>query len=172
MAGSDGLPKKPECFKALGIRGVCPTELNEEFAYALGEACGETFSAKKVVIGHYARVSSPELACGLVKGLNVADMEVATLGLCGTEEIYHAAATGGFDLGIMITGSHNPADQNGFKFVRAGAVPVSAETGLNELARRMKIGNMAETSPTLPGSSTCGANMSTGSGNMRLSRRD
>lgn len=126
------------CFKAYDIRGVVPSEIDGEFAFGLGNACGKAFGAKRAVIGQDARLSSPLLADELAAGLNSAGIEVFSLGLCGTEEIYHAAANGDFDIGIMITGSHNPADQNGFKFVLRGALPVSGQKGLDRLQALMQ----------------------------------
>ncbi|GHU93398.1 phosphohexose mutases [Deltaproteobacteria bacterium] len=121
------------CFKAYDIRGRVPDTLDAPVAHALGLAFAQTLPARNVVIGRDARLSSPSLSCALAKGLLTAGARVTDIGLCGTEEIYYAAAKHGFDGGIMTTGSHNPADENGFKLVRAGAVPVSADSGLGKL---------------------------------------
>lgn len=138
MAASDYAAGAPRCFKAYDIRGTVPQELDEPFAHKLGFACKPVFEPANVVIGHDARLSSPELAQALANGLAAAGINVSTLGLCGTEEIYHAAANGNFDLGIMVTGSHNPGDQNGFKFVLRGGAPVSAANGLAALEKTMR----------------------------------
>jgi len=121
------------CFKAYDIRGRVPETLDESIALALGFAFVENFAARNVVVGRDARLSSQALREALTKGLLSGGARVTDIGLCGTEEIYHAASRHGFDGGIMVTGSHNPADENGFKLVRAGAIPVSADSGLNEL---------------------------------------
>lgn len=125
------------CFKAYDIRGVVPDEIDEELAFKLGASCKDVFDAQTVVLGRDARLSSESLANALAAGLAETGISVSTLGLCGTEEIYHAAGTGDFDLGIMITGSHNPANQNGFKLVKRGAIPVCESSGLNDLAREI-----------------------------------
>ena len=121
------------CFKAYDIRGRVPDTLDAPVAHALGLAFAQTLPARNVVIGRDARLSSPSLSGALAKGLLTAGARVTDIGLCGTEEIYYAAARHGFDGGIMTTGSHNPADENGFKLVRAGAVPVSTDSGLGRL---------------------------------------
>lgn len=118
------------CFKAYDIRGRVPDTLNAPLAHALGRSVVEVFGARRVVVGRDARLSGPILRDALAKGLNAAGAEVTDIGLCGTEEIYYAAANQPFDAGIMITGSHNPADENGFKLVRGGAIPVSGDSGL------------------------------------------
>ena len=125
------------CFKAYDIRGRVPDALNPDLARALGRAVADVLGARSVVLGRDARLSGPELRDALAQGLLAAGARVTDLGLCGTEEIYYAAANQPFDAGIMITGSHNPADENGFKLVRAGAVPISGDSGLYELKERV-----------------------------------
>src|SRR5699024_1348289 len=66
-------------------------------------------------------------------GLNRAGVDTRSIGLCGTEVVYHAASLEGMGGGIMITASHNPADYNGMKMVREQAIPVSADTGLKQM---------------------------------------
>lgn len=125
------------CFKAYDIRGRVPEVLNGDLARALGQAVVEVLGASNVVLACDARLSGPELRTALCAGILSAGAKVTDIGLGGTEEIYFAAARKGFDLGIMITGSHNPADENGFKLVRGGAVPVSADSGLRQVRDRV-----------------------------------
>ncbi len=125
------------CFKAYDIRGRVPGALNAPLAHALGMAVVEILGAKNVVIGRDARLSGPELRDALALGLHEAGAQVTDIGMCGTEEIYYAAANQPFDAGIMITGSHNPADENGFKLVRGGAIPISGDSGLFALRDRV-----------------------------------
>ena len=113
------------CFKAYDIRGHVPSQLNGRFAFCLGQAVAEVFAARHVMIGYDARLSGPKLSGALTAGLMEGDVRVTDIGLCGTEEIYYAAANKNCDAGIMITGSHNPADENGFKLVKKGAIPLS-----------------------------------------------
>ena len=126
------------CFKAYDIRGKVPAQLNKNVAYAVGFAFAKHFNAKHVVSGHDARLSGAELQNALMAGLEAGGASVYDIGLCNTEEIYYASARKKgedffFDGGIMVTGSHNPADENGLKFVRGGAIPVSGDTGLLEI---------------------------------------
>ena len=125
-------------FKAYDIRGKVPEELNPQLAVKIGRAFAAVYSLKKVVVGRDIRLSSLELVQALSTGLRQMGVEVLDLGLCGTEEIYHAAfsmESAGVDGGVVVTASHNPADYNGMKFVVKGARPVTGENGLREMAR-------------------------------------
>lgn len=121
------------CFKAYDIRGRLGVELNESIARRIGRAFAEILGARRVVIGRDCRASSKELTEATIDGLKAAGVEVLDLGLCGTEEMYHATAHFGADGGIEVTASHNPMDYNGMKMVRAGSAPLDAATGLNAI---------------------------------------
>lgn len=127
-------------FKAYDVRGRYPSTLNEDLARNIGFAFVREFGAKRVVIGHDARLSGPALYDALAEGLRGAGADVIGIGMCGTEEIYFASFAEDFDGGIMVTGSHNPADENGFKMVRRGAVPVSGDSGLFAILDRIARG--------------------------------
>lgn len=124
------------CFKAYDIRGRIPGEINEDVACRIGRAFGEFLAAGEVVVGHDIRLSGPVLSAALARGLNAVGVDVIDIGLCGTEEVYFATSHLGAGGGIMVTASHNPADYNGMKLVRAGSRPVSGDTGLLEIRRR------------------------------------
>lgn len=124
------------CFKAYDIRGRLPTELNEGIAWRIGRACGEFLGACEVVLGHDIRLSGPALTAAVAQGLNDAGADVIDIGLCGTEEVYFATSHLRAGGGVMITASHNPADYNGMKLVRAQSRPISGDTGLGEIRRR------------------------------------
>jgi phosphomannomutase len=121
------------CFKAYDIRGRVPDELNEDIAYRLGRAFAQFEKAAKVVVGRDIRLSSPAIAAALIAGLTDQGADVFDLGICGTEQIYHATFSQGFDGGIMVTASHNPIDYNGMKLVRAQSRPISGDSGLNDI---------------------------------------
>ena len=121
------------CFKAYDLRGRVPDELNTSIAYRLGIAYAERFKPTRVALGRDIRSSSPSLLEALALGLNHRGVETLDIGLCGTEEVYFAAFQPGIDGGIMVTASHNPIDYNGMKLVRAGALPISGDSGLREL---------------------------------------
>lgn len=121
------------CFKAYDIRGRVPDELNPTIAYRLGLAYAERFAPQRIALGCDIRHSSRSLLEALALGLNHGGSAVADIGYCGTEEVYFAAQQPGYDGGIMITASHNPADYNGMKLVRENAIPISGDTGLRDL---------------------------------------
>ncbi|MDI3260923.1 MAG: phosphomannomutase, partial [Sinobacteraceae bacterium] len=121
------------CFKAYDLRGRVPAELNADIAYRLGRAYAQKFEPRRVALGMDARNTSRPLLEALALGLDRSGVETLDLGLCGTEEVYFAAFQDGIDGGIMVTASHNPIGYNGMKLVRAGAVPVSGDSGLREI---------------------------------------
>lgn len=123
-------------FKAYDVRGKVPGELNPDIAYRVGRAYADELSPKTVCIGYDIRLSGPELAEALTRGLNDAGVDVVDLGLVGTEMVYFATAFYGFDGGVMITASHNPPEYNGLKMVRQNSRPISGDTGLNDIERR------------------------------------
>jgi len=113
-------------FKAYDIRGIVPSTLNEAVAEHLGRAFGTEalkLGEKAVAVGRDGRVSGPSLVAALVKGLRATGIDVIDLGAVTTPMLYYVAATRGdvgCHSGIMVTGSHNPKDYNGFKMVLAG----------------------------------------------------
>ncbi len=121
------------CFKAYDVRGQVPSELNEDVAYRIGRAYADVVKPKKVVVGYDIRLTSPAIKAALANGLLDAGVHVDDIGLCGTEQIYHATFSGGYDGGIAVTASHNPKDYNGMKFVREGSRPISGDTGLFDI---------------------------------------
>ena len=116
----------PTIFKAYDIRGIVGKNVDETFADHLGRAFGsEALAAgeKAVAVGRDGRVSGPKLAAALVRGLKSTGLDVVDIGMCTTPMLYYVAATRGKQgctSGIMVTGSHNPKDYNGFKMVMSG----------------------------------------------------
>lgn len=136
------------CFKAYDVRGQVPSELNEDVAYRIGRAYADVVNPKKVVVGYDIRLTSPAMRTALANGLLDAGVDVDDIGLCGTEQVYHATFAGGYDGGIAVTASHNPKDYNGMKFVREGSRPISGDTGLFDikaLAESQEFSPIAET---------------------------
>ncbi|RUM91418.1 MAG: phosphomannomutase [Thiomicrospira sp.] len=129
--------KSLSSFKAYDIRGKVPEELNESLAYKIGKAYVVELSAKRVVVGYDIRLESQSLADALKKGLTEAGADVLDIGLCGTEEVYFSTFYHKTDGGIMITASHNPKGYNGMKLVASGSKPISGDTGLKEIERRV-----------------------------------
>jgi phosphomannomutase len=121
------------CFKAYDLRGRIPSELNDDVAYRVGRGYAQFLNAKRVVVGRDIRLSSAALTDALCRGLTDSGVDVFDIGVCGTEGVYFATFDGGYDGGIMVTASHNPADYNGMKFVRAESRPISGDNGLKEI---------------------------------------
>ncbi|MEH6434628.1 phosphomannomutase/phosphoglucomutase [Massilia sp. DD77] len=110
-------------FKAYDIRGVIGKTLDAGIARHIGRAFGAAALAKgerKVVIGRDGRLSGPELTAALAEGLRDAGVDVVDLGMVATPMVYFGTNVLDTRSGIMVTGSHNPPDYNGFKMVMAG----------------------------------------------------
>ncbi|MFA0402716.1 phosphomannomutase CpsG [Vibrio sp. 10N.222.52.C12] len=136
------------CFKNNDIRGVIGKQINEPLAYLLGKAFGEyVLSAKpetsldglaQVVIGRDNRKTSQSLQEAMTKGLIESGITVIDLGMTGTEEVYFATRYLKAIGGIQITASHNPINYNGMKMVGVDASPISKNSGLDEIKRRIE----------------------------------
>jgi phosphomannomutase len=126
----------PKVFKAYDVRGIYPTELDEEGAYAIGRAYVEHFEPRRIAVGHDMRVSSPAMAASTIRGALDGGADVLDLGLVGTEMVYFAVGELGLDGGIAVTASHNPKEYTGMKIVRRGALPVGGDSGLLDVRDR------------------------------------
>jgi phosphomannomutase len=126
----------PKVFKAYDVRGIYPTELDEEGAYAIGRAYVDQFEPKKIAVGRDMRVSSPSMADAVIRGASAGGAEVLDIGMVGTEMVYFAVGELGVDGGVAVTASHNPKEYNGTKIVRRGAMPVGGDSGLLEIRDR------------------------------------
>jgi len=111
----------PKVFKAYDVRGIYPSELDEDGAYAIGRAFVDVFETKRIAVGHDMRVTSPSMAEAVIRGASEAGADVLELGLDG---------------GVAVTASHNPKEYTGLKIVRGGALPVGGESGLLEIRDR------------------------------------
>jgi len=131
----------PKAFKAYDVRGIYPSELDEDGAYAIGRAFVEQFEPRKIAVGHDMRVSSPAMAEAVTEGAADAGADVLQLGLVGTEMVYFAVGDLKLDGGVAVTASHNPKDYTGLKIVRSGALPVGGESGLLEIRDRAVVIN-------------------------------
>ncbi|MGI8701825.1 MAG: phosphomannomutase/phosphoglucomutase [Nocardioidaceae bacterium] len=128
-------------FKAYDVRGRVPDELDAATMRQIGAAFaglldrrggGGPQARSPVVVGHDMRASSPALATALADGVRDAGRDVTFIGLVATDELYFAS--GSLDApAAMVTASHNPAADNGLKLCLAGAVALSAGTGLDEI---------------------------------------
>ena len=121
------------CFKAYDVRGRVPEELNEDVVYRIGRAYAAFLQPRHVAVGRDIRLSSSALTEVLTGSLIDAGVDVADIGVGGTEMVYFATFSRELDGGIMVTASHNPPNYNGMKFVREGARPISANSGLKDI---------------------------------------
>ncbi len=130
----------PKIFKAYDVRGLHPSELDEEGAYAIGRAYVEQFEPRTVAVGRDMRTMAPTMAAAVIEGCADAGADVHDLGLVGTEMVYHAVGSLGLEGGICVTASHNPKEYTGMKIVRRGALPVGGDSGLEDVKRRALAG--------------------------------
>ncbi|HEX9351811.1 MAG TPA: phosphomannomutase/phosphoglucomutase [Gaiellaceae bacterium] len=130
----------PTVFKAYDIRGVHPTQLDEEGGRAIGRAYVEHFEPKQIAVGRDMRISSPSMAAATIEGSAEGGADVVDIGLVGTEMLYFAVGELGLDGGIQVTASHNPKEYTGMKIVRRGAMPVGGDSGLLEIRDRALAG--------------------------------
>jgi phosphomannomutase len=123
----------PAVFKAYDVRGLYPSQLDEDGAYRIGRAYVEHFEPKAIAIGRDMRLASAAMSRAAVDGCADGGADVVDLGLVGTEMLYHAVAELSLDGGICVTASHNPREYTGMKIVRRGALPVGGDSGLAEI---------------------------------------
>ena len=129
-------------FKAYDIRGRIPDEINESLAYDIARAFCALVKPQRVAVGYDIRLTSPQLAAAVRRGLADSGADALDIGLWGTEAAYFSTFAYELDGGIMVTASHNPSDYNGMKFVREQARPVSCDTGLNEMRDMLAAGRL------------------------------
>lgn len=107
-------------FREYDIRGVYPTQINESVAYTIGRSYGSYIQEKLkrniCGVGRDNRLSSPQLAKELIRGITESGCNVIDFGLVTTPMYYYACLKANVIIGVMITASHNPKDDNGFKF--------------------------------------------------------
>ncbi|WP_417787402.1 phosphomannomutase/phosphoglucomutase [Stutzerimonas xanthomarina] len=142
-------PKAPQLpasiFRAYDIRGVVGDSLTTETAYWIGRAVGSESLAQgepNVSVGRDGRLSGPELVQHLIQGLVDSGCSVSDVGMVPTPVLYYAANVLAGKSGVMLTGSHNPPDYNGFKIVIAG--DTLANEQIQALRQRIETGNLSE----------------------------
>jgi phosphomannomutase len=110
----------PTSLREYDIRGIVGRTLHPADAYAIGRTFGSIVSragGKTVAVGYDGRLSSPDLEPELVRGLTACGLEVLRMGCGPTPMLYYTATTLATDGAVMVTGSHNPPDYNGFKMM-------------------------------------------------------
>jgi phosphomannomutase len=152
----------PGIFKAYDVRGIYPDQLNEQLAYRVGRAFARVLAGFKngagaqggsangaglrVAVGHDMRLHSPALAREFCRGLTDEGCDVLHIGMVGTEMVYYAIGSRGFDGGASVTASHNPKAWAGFKLLREGALALSGEEGIQDVRRLVETEDFSEPS--------------------------
>ena len=141
MSSEITLQRLQNLIKAYDVRGIVPTDLDENICYLIGQAFVIALKLRKadggcgqVVIAHDMRPSGPALVQSFAKGVTEQGVDVLHMGLASTDGLYFA--TGFLNIaGAMFTASHNPAEYNGIKLAKAGAAPVGQDSGLKEITQ-------------------------------------
>jgi phosphomannomutase len=127
-----------EVFRAYDIRGIYPSDIDEEDYYRIAKAYVYLFRPSTMVVGMDARVSSPPLKASLIQGFLDAGVNVVDIGKITTDMLYFAVGAYDYSGGIVVSASHNPKEYNGMKMVREKAAAISSETGLFEIRDALK----------------------------------
>jgi phosphomannomutase len=122
-----------EIFKAYDIRGKYPDDVNEEAFELIAKAYSVWLKPKKVALGRDVRTSGKSLWDAVARGLTDMGVNVVDVGVISTDMLYFAVGHYGFDGGLSVTGSHNPAEDNGLKLVREDSRPISMESGIAQI---------------------------------------
>jgi len=141
----------PGIFKAYDIRGLYPAELDADVFRRIGSALVDYLGAKRIAVGRDCRLSSPELAAGLVAGARARGAAVTDIGVVATDMLYYYVARNELDGGAIVTASHNPKQWNGVKLVRRGALALSGDAGIREIREWLTAGRYAEPAPPTGG---------------------
>ena len=123
----------PTIFKAYDIRGLYPSEVNEEAFREIGQAFVSLLQAKRIAVGQDMRLSSPSLASAFIEGARSQGADVVDYGLIGTDMLYYVTVKDQHDGGAEITASHNPQAYNGVKLVAQNAIPLSGDSGISDI---------------------------------------
>jgi phosphomannomutase len=129
-------------FKAYDIRGLYPSEINEEAARLIGRGFVSYLGAQRIAVSRDMRLSSPSIAAAFIAGATEQGADVVDYGMMGTDMMYFAVARDGHDGGVQITASHNPKEYNGIKMVRKEAFPLSGDAGINDIRDLIASGNL------------------------------
>jgi phosphomannomutase len=123
----------PSIFKAYDIRGLYPTEIDEQTAHAIGRGFVAYLGAQSIGVSRDMRLSSPALGSAFIEGASRQGARVLDFGMLGTDQLYFGVAEEHLDGGAQITASHNPKQYNGVKMVRAEALPLSGDAGIGDI---------------------------------------
>jgi phosphomannomutase len=141
----------PAIFKAYDVRGLYPSEVNEDAARLIGRGFVAYLGAKRIAVSRDMRLSSPSVAAAFSDGAREQGADVVDYGMLGTDMMYFAVARDGLDGGAQITASHNPKEYNGIKMVRREAFPLSGDAGIGDIRDMIAAGRIPPPAPA-PGS--------------------
>jgi len=139
-----------EIFKAYDVRGVYPTELDEQIFRQIGRAFVVFLKARRIGVGRDMRLSSPSLSAAFIEGAREQGADIVDFGMISTDMLYYGVATADLDGGAQITASHNPKQYNGCKMVGKGNIPLSGDSGISDI-RDMIAANKIPQPPSQPG---------------------
>ena len=144
-----------EVFRAYDIRGIYPTDIDEEAYYRIAKAYVYLFKPKTMVVGMDARSSSPPLKASLIQGFLDAGVDIVDIGEITTDMLYYTVgASSDYSGGVVVSASHNPKEYNGMKMVREKATAISSDTGLFDIRDALKAGKDAEVTSDKKGTCT------------------
>ena len=129
-------------FKAYDVRGLYPSEINEDAARLIGRGFVAYLGARRIAVSRDMRLSSPSVAAAFIDGATHQGADVVDYGMMGTDMLYFAVARDGHDGGVQITASHNPKEYNGIKMVRKEAFPLSGDAGIGDIRDMISAENL------------------------------
>ena len=129
-----------DIFRAYDVRGIYPSDIDEEACYEIARAYSAVFEPETVAVGMDARLSSPSLEAQVVRGLIDSGVNVIEVGEVTTDMLYFAVGAYGFSGGIIVSASHNPKEYNGLKMVRERVTAISSDTGLFDIRDMLRDG--------------------------------
>jgi phosphomannomutase len=132
----------PGIFKAYDVRGLYPSEVNEEAARLIGRGFVSYLKARRIAVGRDMRLSSPSITAAFIDGARAQGADVVDYGMIGTDMMYFAVARDGHDGGAAITASHNPKQYNGIKMVGREAFPLSGDAGIGDIRDMIRNGTL------------------------------
>jgi phosphomannomutase len=141
----------PSIFKAYDVRGLYPSEVNEEAARLIGRGFVSYLQARRIAVSRDMRLSSPSIAAAFTEGAREQGADVVDYGMMGTDMMYFAVARDSHDGGAQITASHNPKQYNGIKMVRREAFPLSGDAGIGDIRDMILNGTLPQPAPTRGG---------------------
>ncbi len=138
----------PEIFKAYDVRGLYGEQIDGDVAEAVGRAfarviakgAGKPVGDIRLGLGRDMRLTAPELAARYRDGMTAEGADVLDAGMVGTEMLYFLVGSRELDGGLMCTASHNPKAYTGAKLVKAGAIALSGEAGIQDVRREIEAG--------------------------------